>query len=80
MEQYFRKLQNRQENRLDGRYDSRIEGKRSWIILNDLRFLLIKIAKKEDLSLETGGGRLIHNIKLLPILMNGILQYDIAKY
>lgn len=37
-----------------------------WLILNDMRSLMVKFAKVEDLARESGAGRFMHNIKLIP--------------
>lgn len=44
-----------------------------WIILNDLRSLLIKFAKEEDLARDTGAGRYEHNIKLIPFYVSTLI-------
>lgn len=48
--------------------------------MNDLKGLLIRIAKLDDLSIDTGAGKYEHNIKFIPLLLNGILQFDISQY
>jgi len=51
---------------------------KSWLLINDLKGLIIRIAKLEDLSIDTGAGKYEHNIKFIPLLMNAILQFDIS--
>eukprot|EP01015_Nassula_variabilis_P010364 TRINITY_DN1829_c0_g1_i14.p1 TRINITY_DN1829_c0_g1~~TRINITY_DN1829_c0_g1_i14.p1 ORF type:complete len:408 (-),score=78.39 TRINITY_DN1829_c0_g1_i14:144-1304(-) len=48
---------------------------RLWVIFNDLRNLLTKIAKQENLSKDTKGGTIEHNIKLIPLIMQLTLHF-----
>jgi E3 ubiquitin-protein ligase UBR4 len=45
-----------------------------WLLLNDLKGLLLRFSRADDLATDTGAGRYEHNIKLIPILMSAIIH------
>lgn len=46
---------------------------RSWIVLNDLKNLMLKFGKQESLSKESKGGSYEHNLKIIPFYMQMII-------
>lgn len=49
-------------------------------MINDLKGLILRMARKDDLANDTGAGRYEHNIKLIPFYLYAILQQDITPY
>ncbi|KAM3129132.1 hypothetical protein pb186bvf_018768 [Paramecium bursaria] len=51
-------------------------GQKYWLCFNDLKGLFLRIAKLDDLSSDTGAGKQEHNMKLIPLYICVIAQYD----
>ncbi len=45
-----------------------------WLMLNDLKGLLLRFSRGDDLATDTGAGRYEHNIKLIPFYLAALLH------
>ena len=49
-----------------------------WMLLNDLKGLILRIARQDNLSSDAGAGTYEHNLKLIPVMMSAILCYNVS--
>ncbi|CAK82195.1 unnamed protein product (macronuclear) [Paramecium tetraurelia] len=51
-----------------------------WLLLNDLKGLIFRMAQQDDLSVDAGASTYEHNLKLIPIMMTAIIYCNVSQY
>ncbi|CAD8058639.1 unnamed protein product [Paramecium sonneborni] len=71
LENYFKKCEKILKNKITSK---------CWLLLNDLKGLIFRMASQDDLSVDAGASTYEHNLKLIPVMMTAIIFCNVTQY